>query len=167
MKLFEVLFLFESDDLFTNQEHDKKTAKLKLKSIEQLIDNEPEDTDRYKRLIKHRIKLLTIIKDNRYQTALSSPGSAYFYAKDVLKGRWVEAEHIIKQNNWFATLYARDVIKGRWLDIEPTIVKDAQCASNYALNILGGRWLDAEPTIIGSHWQDQYLNCLKKKGITI
>jgi hypothetical protein len=45
-----------------------------------------------------------IIKDSYY---------AYFYAKNVIKGRWVEAENIISTSPPHIYWYAIDVIKGK------------------------------------------------------
>ena len=53
------------------------------------------------------------------------PLAAVFYAKDVIKGRWREAEPFILESNnpLIKFLYAKDVIKGRWYEAEPYIVK--------------------------------------------
>jgi hypothetical protein len=45
-----------------------------------------------------------IIKDSHY---------AYFYALNIIKGRWIEAEDIIATNSGYAYLYAREIIKGK------------------------------------------------------
>ncbi len=35
--------------------------------------------------------------------------SAYNYARDVIKGRWPEAEELINSDQYFKFIYARDV----------------------------------------------------------
>jgi hypothetical protein len=37
----------------------------------------------------------------------------YFYARDNIKGRWIEAENIISTNSYCTYLYAKNVIKGK------------------------------------------------------
>jgi len=68
----------------------------------------------------------------------------YWYAKNVIRGRWLEAEGIICQSAEWATWYAGYVIKGRWLEAEEVIVKDAELADWYACNVIRGRWPDDE-----------------------
>jgi hypothetical protein len=53
------------------------------------------------------------------------------------------AEHS-KKCQW-AYWYARDVIKGRWPEAEPVIRSDPEWAYRYALNVIKGRWPEAEP----------------------
>ena len=47
---------------------------------------------------------IIIIKDPEY---------AYFYAKDVIKGRWKEAEQYIINDSRYAFYYATNVIRGK------------------------------------------------------
>ena len=49
---------------------------------------------------------------------------ACWYAKNVLKAPWPEAEDIIKQDPKWAYNYAKDVLKTRWPEAEDTIKKD-------------------------------------------
>ena len=53
-----------------------------------------------------------------------------------------------KQNPKLCFEYARDIIKGRWPEAEPAIMKDPKWAYYYALNVIGGRWREAEPEIM-------------------
>jgi hypothetical protein len=53
--------------------------------------------------IDKRLELI-IIKSLQY---------AYFYSKEVIKGRWIEAEEFIKKDAYWAYYYVRDVIKGK------------------------------------------------------
>ena len=56
----------------------------------------------------------------------------YFHARDVIKGRWPEAEtHIMKDPCWVYR-YASKIIGGRWLEAEPYIKKDSYWAGCYS-----------------------------------
>ena len=46
------------------------------------------------------------------------------FAKDIIKGRWEEAEPVIMKDVWYAYLYAKDIIKGRWEEAEEYIKQD-------------------------------------------
>ena len=63
-------------------------------------------------------------------------GWAYWYARNVIKGRWLEAEPVISKAAEWAYQYARNVIKGRWLEAEPVISKDSEWAYRYACNVI-------------------------------
>ena len=87
---------------------------------------------------------------------MQNPGKAYHYAKDVIKGRWPEAEPYIIQGAKsmsdsigisILVDYARDVIGGRWPEAEPVIRKNPEYAYQYARKVIGGRWPEAEPYI--------------------
>jgi hypothetical protein len=190
MKLFEVMFLVESDDLFTNKEHDATTATLQLDSINHELDSIAKDTPRYNRLLQRRLQLLALIRPVEYTDALN-PGiktynyarslgcrwpegeavllhngdteSLFAYAEDIVKGRWPEAEPIIIKDPEYAYLYARSVIKGRWPEAEPTIMKNPEFAYFYAKDVIKGRWPKAEPIIMTSiRWIEPYARSVIK-----
>ena len=71
----------------------------------------------------------------------------HWYARNVIKDRWKEAEPVISTNPWLAYSYSRDVIKGRWEEAEPVISTDPQSAYSYSRDIIKGRWEEAEPII--------------------
>jgi len=50
-----------------------------------------------------------------------NPEYAYFYARDIIKSRWKEAEKYILRDPLYAYLYARDVIRGEWKEAEKVI----------------------------------------------
>ena len=82
----------------------------------------------------------------------------YYYARDVIKGRWPEAEpHIMTDPRW-AYRYALDVIKGRWPEAESIIMTDSEWAAEYAKNIIKGRWLEAEPISIQDNYYWKWYN---------
>jgi hypothetical protein len=76
------------------------------------------------------------------------PEYSYLYAKRVVKDRWPEAESTIIKNAGDAYYYSKDVIKGRWPEAESTIIKDPNYAYLYARDVIKGRWPEAESTII-------------------
>jgi hypothetical protein len=55
------------------------------------------------------------------QTIPTTARYAYYYARDVIKGRWPEVEAVIATDPEWAYLYALNVVKGRWLEAEATI----------------------------------------------
>ena len=81
---------------------------------------------------------------------------SYYYALDVIKGRWEEAETIIAQNAYYAYCYARNVIKGRWEEAESAIATNADYAYLYAKYVVKGKWEEGE-TVIAT--QNYYLRC--------
>jgi len=75
------------------------------------------------------------------------PMDAIIYARDVIKGRWIEAEDVIKTDPYYSYDYAREIIKGRWIEGEDTIKTDPYRAYEYACYVIKGRWLEAEDII--------------------
>jgi hypothetical protein len=69
------------------------------------------------------------------------PGYAFDYAYHIIKGRWIEAEEIIKKDPRYAYCYAYHIIKGRWIEAEEFIKKHPTYAYHYAHNIIKGRWI--------------------------
>ncbi len=61
---------------------------------------------------------------------------AYWYARDVLKGPFPEAEPAIMQHSKFAVWYAQDVLKAPWLEAEPLIARDSIWAAEYSRTVL-------------------------------
>ena len=59
------------------------------------------------------------------------------YARDVIQGRWPEAEPYIKKDPHYACYYAQYIIKGRWPEAEPFIKTNPKYASNYAKEVIG------------------------------
>ena len=72
---------------------------------------------------------------------------SYRYARDVIKGPWPEGETVIAKDAFWSYLYAKDVIKGRWLGGEEAIAKDAFWSYQYARYVIKGRWFGGEETI--------------------
>lgn len=70
--------------------------------------------------------------------ALKDPETAYHYAKNILKSRWLEAEPIILKNQHYTYFY--------WVNI-------LNC---YSIKGKFDRWPEAEPILKNSEWWEQY-----------
>lgn len=46
------------------------------------------------------------------------PDWLVWYARNVIKGRWPEAEELVTTDPYLAYEYALHVIKGRWIEVE-------------------------------------------------
>ena len=55
---------------------------------------------------------------------IKQPNHSYWYAKNILKGRWKEAEPIMMKEPYYAYQYAKDIIKSRWVEAESVIKTD-------------------------------------------
>ena len=121
----------------------------------QLMDvNDDEfkiNEDQYHRLSNYIPRVGVFLGDKSSQIYIEAitqiPEKAYEYARDVIKGRWPEAEPYI-MTGAYAYIYAKDIIKGRWPEAEPYIMTDAECAYFYANYVIKGRWPEAEPYIM-------------------
>ena len=87
------------------------------------------------------------IQDARIKETMKDPKSAYEYARDVIRGRWPEAEKVIASDAFSACDYAKNVIGGRWPEAEKVIASDAYSAYLYAMYVIRGRWPEAEKVI--------------------
>ena len=94
-------------------------------------------------------KYVPLTGQERLNIVNQDPITAYVYARNVMKGRWPEAEPYIMKHPITAYLYARDVMKGRWPEAEPYIMTDPYAAYLYANDVMEGkRWPEAEPYIM-------------------
>lgn len=91
--------------------------------------------------------------------ALSDPWSAYCYARDVIGGRWHQAEKIIMSDANAAYSYARDVIGGRWEEAEKIISAEGldYVVYEYARDVIRSRWIEGEHYLMHHEWRDAYL----------
>lgn len=86
-----------------------------------------------------------------------APYYVYWYAENVLKGRWKECEHIILRSPRWTYMYAHYVINGRWEQGECVILLSPEYSYRYALNVIKGRWEEAEPIIFsGDYYKEAY-----------
>ena len=60
-----------------------------------------------------------------------SPDLAYYYAVNVVRGRWEEAEPVIIKDPEWAYRYARDILRARWPEAEPHIKTNDYAKSSY------------------------------------
>jgi len=72
---------------------------------------------------------------------------SYYYAKDVLKGRFEMGEDAISKDARYSYLYAIDVFKGRFKTGEKAISKSASYSCYYAEYVLKGRFEVGEKAI--------------------
>ena len=97
-----------------------------------------------------------------------SPEYIFYYARNVIGGRWPEVEHTLMLKPKYAFHYAEYILakdpewtnmsgheNGRWPEAEPYIMKD-ETAYDYAKYILKRRWPEAEPLIRQSIWWKRY-----------
>lgn len=86
---------------------------------------------------------------------------SFFYAYEILKGRFKETEDIIKKDPSYAVMYAKHILSkdpewtsqpghdnGRWPDAEPYIMKDPFQTFRYARDVIKGRLPEAETYIM-------------------
>jgi hypothetical protein len=78
---------------------------------------------------------------------LTDPRRAYYYAVDVIRGRWLEGEATIATSPHWAQYYAEDVIRGRFPEGEAAIATVPAPAYYYARDIIGGRFPEGEAAI--------------------
>ena len=103
------------------------------------------------KLIHYYLDKLGVDKNNCIARRL------YFYARDVIKDRWLVTEHIIAKDARFAYFYAIYVMRDRWPEAEPIIATNAEYAYFYAVDIIQDRFIEAEHIIAKDvFWLDQY-----------
>jgi hypothetical protein len=94
----------------------------------------------------------------------STPRNAYKLAVGIGK-RIPSIEHIILKDPYYSFLYARNVIHGRWLEAEDIIKERPESTFEYATDIIKDRWPEAEDTIkLQSYYWREYVYFLIKKG---
>ncbi len=92
-------------------------------------------------------KFIGTINQRKLKKALRIPEEAYKYARDVIKGRWLEGEAVIASDPRYAFAYAITVIKGRFPEGEEAIAGNPRYAYHYAINVIKGRWPEGEKAI--------------------
>ena len=62
------------------------------------------------------------------------------YKKAIIAGKRLPVlEHIVLNNSWYSYFYARDVIKGRWIEAEDIIMTDSEDSFDYARDVIKGK----------------------------
>lgn len=121
----------------------------------------PKGSKPYKKLIKDPKAACAYAKDiikGRFEEAepyiAKDAESAFLYTRLVLNPlgieRWPEAEKYIMKEPTWATSYAARVLDRRWPEAEPYIMKDARWIPYYVERVIGGRWPEAEPKVMKS-----------------
>jgi hypothetical protein len=98
-------------------------------------------------------KLESIISTNFYYS--------YLYARDLIKGRFIEGEKLIATDLYYSYCYAVQIIKGRWEECEKTIATHPEHSYWYAHNVIKGPFHLCHPIIFNSEYKDDYLKFLK------
>ena len=138
----DLLYIWE--DYLSKKKYQFYLARNEFKNA-QNKDINPTLLEYYKN--EHPILKQLFEQQNSISHIIKTPPLAVKHAKDVIKGRWYEAEPYIMKNGKHAYYYAKDVIQDRWKEAEPYIMKDPFAAYHYANNILDSRWIRAEPYI--------------------
>lgn len=81
---------------------------------------------------------------------LKKPKLIYYYADNIMHGRWPEGEPIIAKDVEFAYNYALYVIRGPFKEAEHYIAEDPSISVSYATNVLSGRFEEAEAGILNT-----------------
>jgi len=69
--------------------------------------------------------------DTKEEEALKSAKDSYFYALDILKGRFEKGENIISEDAGYSCDYARYILNDRFEKGENIISKDAKYSKLY------------------------------------
>jgi hypothetical protein len=69
-----------------------------------------------------------------------APEWCYWYARNVLRGRWPEAEPAIAQNPEWAYWYAHNILRGRFPEGEPAIATSPYLSYWYGKYIIHGQF---------------------------
>ena len=124
-------------------------------NYEEIRDKNNEQTTLESILSKYKLqesifKYVPVTTQERLRGTIETPETALAYAKDVIKGRWREAEPYIMKDLETALAYAKEFMEGkRWREAEPYIMKDPYYAYVYAKDVMKGeRWPEAEPYIM-------------------
>jgi len=87
-------------------------------------------------------------RDGRYKDVLKKDARvATLFARDILHGRFLEAEEQIATSARWSYIYASTVLEGRFELGEKAIATNARFAFSYAAHILKERFWMAEDTI--------------------
>jgi hypothetical protein len=69
---------------------------------------------------------------DEYENIIATDGYyPYYYARDVLKGRFEKGEDAIATNEWYSYYYAEDILNGRFEKGEYAISEDSYYFIDY------------------------------------
>jgi hypothetical protein len=86
---------------------------------------------------------------------------SYRYARNIIKGKFIEGEKIISTDLKYSYWYAKDVLKGRFEEGEKIITTDPYSSYYYAKEIIKSPFHLGHPVIFNSKYRDDYLDFLK------
>jgi len=92
-----------------------------------------------------------------------TPYQAYYKARNLGK-RIPELEPAISKNAEYSYYYARDVIKGRFILGEPVISQDSQCSFCYAIEVIKGKlpdFMHNQMILENNEYTKQYIKFIK------
>jgi len=92
--------------------------------------------------------------------ALDSEWS-YYYARNIIYGRWEEGEKSISTDSKHSYYYALDLIEGKWEKGEKAISTDPLYSYWYAHNVIKSHFDLCHPIIFNSHYKNEYIDFLK------
>ena len=120
--------------------------------------NKPEKLDMHNVYYKPLQHVHYNVDDSIMHIIKKEPRLTYYYAQDVIKGRWQEAEPYIMKDPYYAYMYANYIIQYRWREAEQYIMKDPYYAYLYAYYVINNRWPEAEKYIREDEgcWQSYY-----------
>ena len=75
------------------------------------------DEERHRPSMRALFECCYVINKELEPMILSDPESAYYYAKEIIQGRWEEAEEVFFKDIFYVFLYAKDVIKNKLPEI--------------------------------------------------
>ena len=140
------------EKLITIFEHLTDEQKIET-AIQKYAIEDIESIFTYYELEQHTYAKKLLLKKYR-----NSPQDLYFCARDIIGGRWPDAEPMIMTFPAYAYFYSCDVIRGRWPEAEPTIITYPSCIYLYSRHVIKGRWPEAEPNIMNDNfWWNVYL----------
>lgn len=115
----------------------------------QMLDERGNDADANVLMFLYP-SLTNFFEEYLLRYSLKNTDTAYNYCVYIRNCRvsTVEKFLIDKKDADCVTKYARNVIKGRWPEAESVILTDLSCIYNYALRTLQHRWLEGEYHII-------------------
>jgi hypothetical protein len=92
-----------------------------------------------------------------------SPQEAYLICLGR-KRRSPDLEGIISIDPYYSFLYARDIIKGPFLEGEKVISTDIHHSYHYAVNVIKTAFSLCHPDIFNSPYKEPYISFLKSIG---
>ena len=133
-----------------------------FKLHDDLLDHEDQDLVPNLALARYRNNLEELKK--REKLWARDPETAYYYALEILKGRFELSEKTIAKNAQYSYLYAGKILNAPFPLGELTIAKSPWYSYLYALYVLKARFELGEPTIINSDWRQSYEEHIRKIG---